>query len=50
MIPDIGKCKKGHSYRVDMNRTETKDLGDSVLFKRKWTCRICGRHMEDKSI
>lgn len=39
------KCKKGHSYRVDLKRTERINYN---TFRRKWTCINCGRFMETK--
>lgn len=45
-VSSIGNCKKGHSYRVDLDRTETKETEQGILLTRKWTCIKCGRHLE----
>lgn len=42
------KCRKGHSYRPDLNRTEKKYSDEGLTLVRKWTCVKCGRHMENK--
>jgi hypothetical protein len=46
MIRQSKKCRKGHSYEVDLSRTDSKFSKNNVIFIRKWTCKFCGKHLD----